>query len=242
MDLLLLSNSRNHGQDFLAHALDEVDDFLGTTRRLAFVPYALADHDAYTSVVAAALAPRGITVAGVHTAADPGQEVARAEAVFVGGGNSFRLLKALYATGLVVAIGDRVRAGDLRYMGSSAGTNLAAPTLRTTNDMPIVAPPSFETFGFVPFQINPHYLDAAPASTHMGETREQRIQEFLEENDVPVLGLREGAWLRVGGSVARLGGVNGARLFTRGHEPAELAPGEDVSYLLSTTPRYDVAG
>ncbi len=240
MDLLLLSNSRNHGQELLAHALDEVADFLGANRRLTFVPYASSDHDAYTAVVAAALAPRGITVTGVHTAADPRQEVARAEVVFVGGGNSFRLLKALYATGLLETIGDRVRAGSLRYMGASAGTNMAAPTLRTTNDMPVVSPPSFETFGFVPFQINPHYLDPAPGSTHMGETREERIREFLEENDVPVLGLREGGWLRVGGSVARLGGVNGARLFSRRAEPAELVPGEDVSHLLSTTPRYDV--
>ncbi|MET9020461.1 dipeptidase PepE [Actinopolymorpha sp. NPDC004070] len=240
MDLLLLSNSRNHGREFLAHALDEVDDFIGANRRLTFVPYALADHDAYTAIVAAALAPRGITVVGVHTVADPRQEVARAEVVFVGGGNSFRLLKTLYATGLLETIGDRVRAGALRYMGASAGTNMAAPTLRTTNDMPIVSPPSFETFGFVPFQINPHYLDPAPASTHMGETREERIREFLEENDVPVLGLREGSWLRVSGSVARLGGDNGALLFARNSEPAELVPGEDVSPLLATTPRYDV--
>ncbi|MFD2080014.1 dipeptidase E [Actinopolymorpha cephalotaxi] len=242
MDLLLLSNSRAPGQEFLAHALDEIDDFLGANRRLTFVPYASSDHDGYTAVMAAALAARGITVVGVHTVADPRQEAARAEAVFVGGGNSFRLLKALYATGLLETIGDRVRAGELRYLGASAGSNMAAPTLRTTNDMPIVSPPSFETFGFVPFQINPHYLDPAPASTHMGETREERILEFLEENDVPVLGLREGAWLRVDGAVARLGGVNGARLFGRGSEPAELVPGEDASHLLSTTPRYDLTG
>lgn len=240
MDLLLLSNSRNHGQSFLAHALDEIDGYLGDGRRLVFVPYALRDHDAYTAVVAEALTPLRIEVVGVHTGADPRAVVADAPAVFVGGGNTFRLLRALRTTGVFDVVRDRVTAGDLRYLGSSAGTNVAAPTLRTTNDMPIVEPPSFETFGFVPFQINPHYLDPAPDSTHMGETREQRLTEFLEENDVPVLGIREGGWLRVSGASASLGGTNGARLFTRGAEPRELVPGADVSELLATRPRYDI--
>ncbi|MGW5358787.1 dipeptidase PepE [Actinopolymorpha pittospori] len=239
MDLLLLSNSRNHGQSFLAHALEEIDGFLGDARRLAFVPYALRDHDGYTAIIAEALAPLGIEVVGVHTGADPRTVVADARAVFVGGGNTFRLLRALRTTGVFDVVRHRVTAGDLRYVGSSAGTNLTAPTLRTTNDMPIVEPPSFEAFGFVPFQINPHYLDPAPDSTHMGETREQRLTEFLEENDVPVLGIREGGWLRVSGETATLGGANGARLFTRAAEPRELTPGADVSELLAIRPRYD---
>ncbi|GAA4213500.1 dipeptidase PepE [Actinocatenispora rupis] len=240
MNLLLLSNSRTHGRGFLEHALDEVTDFLGGRSNLLFVPYALRDHDAYTATVADALRPAGITVTGVHTAADPVAAVRAAEAVFVGGGNSFRLLKTLRDTGIRDAVHDRVRAGALRYMGSSAGTNMACPTLRTTNDMPIAEPDSFTALDLVPFQINPHYLDPDPSSTHMGETRQQRIEEFLEQNDVPVLGIREGAWLRVSDGSARLGGLSGARLFARGAEPREFVPGDDVTFLLSGTPRFDV--
>ena len=159
--------------------------------------------------------------------------------MFVGGGNSFRLLRALQDTGLGAAIAERVRAG-LPYLGSSAGTNMACPTLRTTNDMPITEPASFAALGLIPFQINPHYVDPDPASTHQGETRQRRIEEFLEDNDVPVLGLREGSWLRVSGGLARTGGTTGARLFTRAAEPRELPPGSDVSGLLATRPRFDV--
>lgn len=141
-------------------------------------------------------------------------------------------------TGLRDAVIEAARDG-LPYMGARAGTNMAAPTLRTTNDMPIVQPPSFETLGLVPFQINPHYLDPDPDSTHKGETREERLTEFLEENDVPVLGLREGSWLRVEGRQARVQGARPARLFTRGAEPRELPVGSDVSHLLTTAPRFD---
>ncbi|MFF2009274.1 dipeptidase PepE [Streptomyces sp. NPDC058195] len=238
MNLLLLSNSTQHGRGYLEHALDTVTAFLPERARLAFVPYALADHDAYTARVRAALEPAGITVRGIHEDADPVAGLAASDAVFIGGGNSFRLLSALYRTGLREAV--REAAGDgLPYMGASAGTNMAAPTLRTTNDMPIVQPPSFETLGLVPFQINPHYLDPDPASTHKGETREERLTEFLEENDVPVLGLREGSWLRVEGNRARVDGARPARLFTRGAPPRELAAGSDVSGLLATAPRFD---
>lgn len=238
MNLLLLSNSTQHGCGYLEHALDTVTAFLPSGARLAFVPYALADYTTYTARVRDALEPAGITVRGVHENADPVAELAASDAVFIGGGNSFRLLSALYRTGLREAVTDAVRAG-LPYMGASAGTNMAAPTLRTTNDMPIVQPPSFETLGLVPFQINPHYLDPDPESTHKGETREERLTEFLEENDVPVLGLREGSWLRVNGRQARVQGARPARLFTRGAAPQELAVGTDVSHLLTTAPRFD---
>ncbi|RFU82757.1 dipeptidase PepE [Streptomyces triticagri] len=237
-DLLLLSNSTQHGRVYLAHALDTVTGFLSAGARLAFVPYALADHDAYTAKVREALTDSGIAVHGVHEDGDPLAALARADAVFVGGGNSFRLLKALYGTGLRDALIAAARDG-LPYMGASAGTNMAAPTLRTTNDMPIVQPPSFETLGLVPFQINPHYLDPDPASTHKGETREERLTEFLEENDVPVLALREGSWLRVQGDRATLGGTRPARLFTRPTPPRELPAGSDLSELLTTRGHFD---
>ncbi|MFB6961064.1 dipeptidase PepE [Streptomyces sp. NPDC056309] len=238
MNLLLLSNSTQYGRGYLEHALDTVTAFLPARARLAFVPYALADHDAYTAKVRDALAGAGIDVHGVHEGGDPVGRLAEADAVFVGGGNSFRLLTALYRTGLrdalIKAVGD-----GLPYMGASAGTNMAAPTLRTTNDMPIVQPPSFEALGLVPFQINPHYLDPDPGSTHKGETREERLTEFLEENDVPVLGLREGSWLRVAGTRATVGGENDARLFRRGTPPREVPVGSDVSELLTVAPEYD---
>ncbi|MEU6740661.1 dipeptidase PepE [Streptosporangium sandarakinum] len=238
MNLLLLSNSTQYGRGYLAHALDKVAAFVPSGGRLVFVPYALADHDGYTAKARGALEPLGVDVRGAHEGGDPVALLATADAVFVGGGNSFRLLSALYRTGLRDALITAVRAG-LPYMGASAGTNMAAPTLRTTNDMPIVQPPSFDTLGFVPFQINPHYLDPDPSSTHKGETREERLTEFLEENDVPVLGLREGSWLRVTGGRAALGGERPARLFTRGAAPRELPVGADVSGLLGTVPRFD---
>ncbi|MFD4956832.1 dipeptidase PepE [Streptomyces sp. NPDC058451] len=238
MNLLLLSNSTQYGRGYLEHALDTVTAFLPDRTRLAFVPYALADHDAYTAKVRDALAGAGIDVHGVHEGGDPVGRLAEADAVFVGGGNSFRLLTALYRTGLrealIKAVGD-----GLPYMGASAGTNMAAPTLRTSNDMPIVQPPSFEALGLVPFQINPHYLDPDPGSTHKGETREERLTEFLEENDVPVLGLREGSWLHVTGTHAEIGGESAARLFSRGTAPREIPVGTDVSELLTATPEYD---
>ncbi|OLT26442.1 dipeptidase E [Actinomadura sp. CNU-125] len=233
MDLLLLSNSTNHGRAYLEHALDTVTAFVGAGSTLAFVPYALADHDAYTGTVRAALEPRGITVRGVHASGLTG-----ADAVFAGGGNSFRLLRDLYRTGLRDELRDAVR-GGLRYMGASAGTNMACPTLRTTNDMPIVQPPSFDALGFVPFQINPHYIDPRPGDTHMGETREQRLAEFLECNDVPVLGLREGTWLRVADGTATLGGPLDARLFRRADPPRDLPAGSDVSPLLRAPASFD---
>ncbi|MFJ6215488.1 dipeptidase PepE [Streptomyces sp. NPDC092296] len=238
MDLLLLSNSTQHGHGYLEHAMAAVTAFLPPAARLAFVPYALADHDTYTARVRGALEPAGITVRGVHEGPDPVRELASCDAVFVGGGNSFRLLSALYRTGLRDAIGTAVRAGT-PYLSASAGTNMAAPTLRTTNDMPIVQPPSFDALGLVPFQINPHYLDPDPHSTHKGETREERLTEFLEENDVPVLGLREGSWLRVTGDHAQVDGERPARLFTRTRPPRELPTGTDVSHLLATAPRFD---
>ncbi|MEW2544266.1 dipeptidase PepE [Streptomyces sp. NPDC047002] len=239
MKLLLLSNSTAPGRRYLEHAKEEIREVLDGAADLLFVPYALADHDAYTAQVAAALEPLGIRVTGAHTAADPAAAVREAGAVFVGGGNSFRLLKALHALGLVAAIRERAAAGA-PYLGSSAGTNMACPTLRTTNDMPIVQPPSFDALALLPFQINPHYLDAAPDSAHMGETRAQRLAQFLEENDVPVVGLREGTWLRRTDGRLTLGGTPaGAVVFRRGAQPEEVPTGHDLSELLACEAHFD---
>lgn len=237
MRLLLLSNSATHAQPYLSHALEAIAGHLASRKHLLFVPHALADHDGYTATVAGALRPIGVSVEGLHRYPDPVSAVNSAEAVFVGGGNTFRLLRGLRRAGVLGALRERAQAG-LAYLGSSAGTNLACPTIRTTNDMPILDPEGFDALGLVPFQINPHFLDPDPASTHQGETRAQRLTEFCEENDVPVLAMREGAWLQVDGDVAALRGVNGAMLFRQGRQPVEIAAGTDVSWLLATVPNF----
>ncbi|HKS44337.1 MAG TPA: dipeptidase PepE [Amycolatopsis sp.] len=239
MRLLLLSNSTAPGKRYLEHAMDMLAETLAGVRRLVFVPFALAGHDAYTAQVARVLEPLGVDVAGAHES-DPIELLDSAQAVFVGGGNTFRLLRELYARELLAPIRSRAARGTV-YIGSSAGTNVACPTIRTTNDMPIAHPPSFEAAGLVPFQINPHYLDPLPSGRYMGETREERIAQFLECNDAPVLGLREGTWLVIRESSVTLGGVTaGARLFRRGTEPEEFGPGADLSGLLDTLPRFDL--
>jgi dipeptidase E len=166
-----------------------------------------------------------------HAANDPREAVAKADAIFVGGGNTFRLLKALQDLELIGPIRRRIRSGA-PYVGSSAGSNVAGPTIKTTNDMPIVQPRSFDALGLVPFQINPHFQDPDPTSTHMGETREERILQFLEENETPVLGMREGAWIRVENRTIVLRGSNGARIFRRGEKPVEAVPGDEISGLV----------
>ncbi|WP_159619466.1 dipeptidase PepE [Ruania rhizosphaerae] len=235
MTLLLLSNSTAPGRGYLEHAIEEIHDVAGAARQILFVPFALADHAAYTAQVAAALEPSGFTVTGLHEARDEAAALASAEMIFIGGGNTFRLVDALHRRGLVEPIRSAVTGGT-PYLGSSAGTNVACPSLRTTNDMPILEPPSFEALGLIPFQINPHYLDPDPDSTHQGETRALRITQYLEENPGPVLGLREGTWLRREGDVLTLGGTPaGARLFSREAAPEEVASGADLSQLLGSS-------
>jgi dipeptidase E len=227
-DVLLLSNSRPpDGSAPFAHARDVLAHHLGG-RTVWFLPYARADHDDYTAWVADALRDAaGLEVRGLHRGRDPAATVAAADAVFVGGGNTFRLLHDVRRLGILDALRANTAA---RYTGSSAGTNLACPTIRTTNDMPIVDPGGLDAVGRVPFQVNPHYLDPDPRSRHQGETREERIAEFHEVSDVPVIGLREGAWLHVTGADLTLGGGT-ARLFRRGEEPTEHAAGTDLSWL-----------
>ena len=204
---------------------------LGGVDRLVFVPFAVFDRVAYGRAAAERFEKVGIRI-DVATADEDGHRlIEEASAVFVGGGNTFRLLKSLQASGLLERLGSRVREG-LVYMGASAGSNLAAPTIRTTNDMPIVQPDSFDALGLVAFQINAHYIDTDPSSSHMGETREQRLEEFLEENDRCVVGIREGVWIRIDGDSAVLGGRAGARIFRRDQEPEERATGASLADLL----------
>jgi dipeptidase E len=217
MRLLLNSSSNVHGYGFLDHVEPFLRDFLGAARVVAFVPFAAFDHDAYVGKVRDRLAKMELDVVTLD-------ELDRADALFVGGGNTFRLLKKLQDGDLLDPIRERVRAG-LPYIGSSAGSMISCPTIRTTNDMPIVQPRSFDSLGFIGFQLNCHYLDPDPNSTHKGETREERIREFHEENDALVLGLREGTMLRVEDGAIALQGEKHARVFRRGQEPVEVPPG-----------------
>jgi dipeptidase E len=225
--LLLLSSSRVHGSGYLDHAESEIRDFLHGVSRVLFVPFALRDQDGYTNTARTCFQRMGLLLDSLHEARDPKQAVQAAEAMFIGGGNTFRLLKRLYELDLLETIRKRVEDG-MPYMGASAGSNVAGPTIRTTNDMPIVQPPSFNALALVPFQINPHYLDADANSTHMGETREQRLNEYLEENTVPVIAIREPAMLRIEDGVVRLKGKRGARIFKPGEEPYEVQSGTDI--------------
>ena len=226
--LLLISNSTLYGSGYLDHAETEIQNFLGDLKRVLFVPYALFDRDKYAATAHARFQKMGYELTSVHTAADPIAAVNETDAIFIGGGNTFRLLKTLYDVELIEPIRNRVLNG-MPYIGSSAGSNIAAPTIKTTNDMPIVQPPSFNALALVSFQINPHYLDPDPSSKHMGETREERIMQFLEENDTTVVGLREGAMLRIENGETELRGSTGARIFRRGREPLEILPGARVN-------------
>ena len=234
MRILLISNSTLYGSGYLDHAEAEIRDFLGKIGRVLFVPFALADQDAYASKARERFEAFDYGLESLHEASDMQRTVKTAEAIFIGGGNTFRLLKSLYDFELLAAIRARVENG-MPYIGSSAGSNIAGPTIRTTNDMPIVEPPSFDALGLVTFQINPHYIDPNPDSTHMGETREERILQFLEENDTPVVALREGAIVRMEQSSTILRGSSGARIFRKRQPPVEIAPGSQLDELISRT-------
>lgn len=227
-NLLLISSSNVYGRGYLDHVEKDIRDFLGGVQRVVFVPYALYDREAYFSKVRSRLGRMGLEVESAHSTSSPERLMEDAEAIFIGGGNTFRLLKALYDHNLLEVIRRRVE-GGMPYIGSSAGSIVACPSLKTTKDMPVVQPPSFEALGLVGFQISPHYLDPDPGSTHMGETQEERIMQYLEENDRPVIGLREGTLLQVQRGSVMLRGSCGARLFQRGAPPLEVPPGTDLT-------------
>jgi dipeptidase E len=225
MELLLLSNSTSD-RGYLVDALFEIEPFARGVREATFVPYAgvTRSWDAYEARVAEALAPTALRMRSVHRASDPAAAVREAEMLIVGGGNTFNLLHHCRRTGVLRALAERARAGT-RYLGWSAGANLACPTIRTTNDMPVIDPDGLDALGLVPFQINPHFTDAIPAGHH-GETRSERLAEFTALNpSIPVLALPEGSWVRVSGTTMTLGGERGALWIVRGREAEKLSAG-----------------
>lgn len=226
MDLLLLSNSTLSGKAWLEHALPLIEARLNGRRRAVFIPFAGVTQtwDEYTAKPAAVLAPLGVSVTGIHTVADPVSAIENAELIIVGGGNTFQLLKESRQRGLLTPIVDVVKRGAL-YIGWSAGANLACPTIRTTNDMPIVDPQGFDALGLFPLQINPHFTNALPEG-HKGETREQRIRELLVvAPELTVIGLPEGNWIEVAQGHATLGGPNTTYVFTAGEDAIALEAG-----------------
>ena len=225
--ILLISNSTVYGRGYLDHVEQEIKAFLGEGKCILFFPYALYDRDGYAAKAKARFAAMGYSLESVHHAADPQKAVEITDAFFIGGGNTFRLLKALQDVDLLGAIGRKAKSG-VPYIGSSAGSNVAGPTIKSTKDMPIVQPRSFDSLGLVPFQISPHFQDPDPNSKHMGETQEERILQFLEENETPVVGIREGAWLICEYGAVTLKGEAGARIFRRGEIPVEAKPGENI--------------
>ncbi|KAL1514124.1 hypothetical protein ABEB36_003436 [Hypothenemus hampei] len=233
--LLLLSSSKVHGFEYLEYTKDDIQELLtkNQTSTVLFIPYALSNHEAYLKKVEIPFKKWGYKVEGIHNQEDPIHAIQKSEAIFIGGGNTFRLLKTLYDNNLINPIRNRVLKDGVPYIGASAGINVATSSIHTTNDMPIVYPPSFEALNLVPFNINPHYMDPDFSSKHKGETREERILQYHEEkNSKSVLGLREGATLYVEGNHAGLKGVAGARLFQKNKAPLEIEVGTDLSYLL----------
>ncbi|EKY06778.1 MAG: dipeptidase PepE [Capnocytophaga sp.] len=221
--ILLASTSTVYGGTYLSYLQDELIDFFTGIDEILFVPYARPSgitHDEYTQIAQQFFNRVGKRIVGLHTFADPKKAIRQAKAIFTGGGNTFVLVNQLYGLEVMDVLREAVENGTL-YMGTSAGSNIAGQTMQTTNDMPIVYPPSFKTLGLVPFNINPHYLDPDPQSKHKGETRETRIKEFHVFNDTPVIGLREGSWLRVEDEKVSLKGDLTARIFLKEQEPYE---------------------
>ena len=234
MRLLLISNSTNAGEPYLEHPLKQIQDFLGEKKINAlFIPFAgvTISFDEYAERVKDRFNEIGHDITSIHNVPDPATAVEQAEAIVVGGGNTFHLVKLMQDHDLIGAIRRKVLDG-IPYIGWSAGSNVACPTLRTTNDMPIVEPHSFNVLNLVPFQINPHYLDANPEG-HAGETREMRIEEYIEANPGQyVVGLREGTMFILENEDIQLVGPRAARIFKKGAEPVEIEPGADFSFLI----------
>lgn len=233
MKLLLISNSTNAGEAYLQYPIAQIASFLQGVKEIAFVPYAAVtfSYAEYEAKVQARFDEIGIKVRSVHRAKDPRKMILQAEAICVGGGNTFALTKKMQEQGLIQAIRRKISAGT-PYVGWSAGSNVTCPTICTTNDMPIVQPESFKAIGAVKFQINPHYLDANPEG-HAGETREQRILEYIKANPRRwVVGLREGCMLKLEDGKMELIGARPMRIFKYGVKTFEVNAGDDLSFLL----------
>ncbi|WP_348813396.1 dipeptidase PepE [Flavobacterium maritimum] len=232
-NIIIASTSTLHGGDYLDYLLPELQQHFQDCKTILFIPYARSGgitHEEYTSKVASAFAKININVKGIHEFENPATAIKNAEGIFTGGGNTFLLVTQLYKNQLMDVLAETVKNGT-PYLGTSAGSNICGLTMQTTNDMPIIYPPSFQTLGLLPFNLNPHYLDPDDQSTHMGETRETRIKEFHAFNSVPVLGLREGSWLDVKGEKIILKGSLTARLFRQNQTPEEIESGTDLSFL-----------
>lgn len=223
-NLLLASTSTVHGSGYLGYLFDVLEEHFRNCNTITFIPFARPggiSHEAYTEKTRKAFKQLGKEVVGIHETNNAANTISEAEAIFTGGGNTFVLVNQLYKLSLIGALKEVLTNGT-PYLGTSAGTNICGQTIGTTNDMPIVYPPSFEVLKMVPFNINPHYLDPNPDSTHMGETRETRIGEFHQFNELPVIGLREGSYLSVKGDVITLKGLHSARWFEANQTPIEI--------------------
>lgn len=232
-NIIIASTSTLHGGGYLDYLLPELQSFFSNVKELLFIPYARPSgisHEDYTKKVSEAFAKISISVKGIHEFENPIEAVKNAEGIFTGGGNTFLLVSQLYKNNIINTLEKVVKNGT-PYLGTSAGSNICGLTMSTTNDMPIVYPPSFRTLGFVSFNINPHYLDPIEGSTHMGETRETRINEFHHFNPQPVVGLREGSWLEVKGDSIKLKGTLTARIFKRNESPIEVSPETELNDL-----------
>jgi dipeptidase E len=229
-NVVLASTSTLYGEPWLAYLQPIIKELFRDAKEIIFVPYARpggTTHNAYTSRVAEAF---HIPVRGLHTFTDPVEAIRNAQGIFTGGGNTFVLVKQLHDLGLMQPLRDAVLRG-VPYLGCSAGSNIGGLNMQTTNDMPIVYPPSFDTMGLVPFNLNPHYLDPIPDLPHMGETRETRIKEFHTQQGTPVIGLREGSWIRAKGDDITLEGSKPARIFEQGKTPWEMEPGQAIKFI-----------
>ena len=232
-NILIASTSTLHNGSYLDYLLPELQVFFTNCNEILFIPYARPSgisHEEYTKKVSDAFAKINISIKGIHEFENPITALENAKGIFTGGGNTFLLVSQLYKNNVIDTLEKVVKNGT-PYFGTSAGSNICGLTMSTTNDMPIVYPPSFRTLGFVSFNINPHYLDPIEGSTHMGETRETRINEFHQFNPQPVVGLREGSWLAVNGDSIKLKGTLTARIFKRGETPIEVVPETELNEL-----------
>jgi len=232
-NIIIASTSTLHNGEYLEYLLPELNVLFEKCSEILFIPYARPSgisHDDYTKKVAEAFTKISKTIKGIHDFENPIEAIEKAQGIFIGGGNTFLLVSQLYKNNCIDALEKAVKNGT-PYLGTSAGSNICGLTMSTTNDMPIVYPPSFRTLAFVSFNINPHYLDPIEGSTHMGETRETRINEFHQFNSQPVIGLREGSWLAVNGDSIKLKGNLTARIFKRNEKPIEVDPETELNDL-----------